>query len=213
MLDNLKDFFKFVPGSELNSQQLTEVTKLIFDTGYYLMTAVNNKLGLSAIDFHKKVSVIPVAEYIISMWDNDNNLVGFFIATTKIEANNLDSQVYNYPDTLDIQNAFRQIDYLYSNDTENNDLILHNIVIRDDMRNKGLCNILFSKIVTLAKLKNCRRIFISSWESNKHAIDIFKHYGAQNGRTLDFTNTIYKNRFLSFFIDIEVLSNREKIVL
>nr|MBP9743667.1 hypothetical protein [Burkholderiales bacterium] len=76
---------RFVNGTTLNSEQLTHVTQLIFDTGPYLESSKNNRLDLPEIEFQKQVSILPALSHLRAILDRQNNVAGFYIAMSKQE--------------------------------------------------------------------------------------------------------------------------------
>ena len=199
--------FRFIDGSDLNNEQINEVTKLLFDTGYYEESALNNKLNLPALDFHRETAIIPALAYIRALVDLNSRIVAFHLCLTKNETIKLFNKLPNYyEDSFDNVQALSIIDKVYTLDSKSYDLIRHNSCISPNMRGRGLLKLLLLDQISIAKVKNCNRIFSCTWESNINSIAIFKHYGAKVINVLDFTHTKYYNdRLINLAVNISEL--------
>nr|MBP9743049.1 hypothetical protein [Burkholderiales bacterium] len=103
-----------------------------------------------------------------------------------------------------------EINNLYTQNTTNYDLILHNGALRKDLRGFGVCNFLVHDIFCLATQKKSNRIFGATWEKNTHALKTFKHYNAQQDVVLDFRHTIFKDQLINLVCHISILEDKLK---
>lgn len=196
--------FEFINGIDLSDTQIDQVTCLLFDTGYYKECAIDNKLNLSALEFHKQVTILPALSYIRALIDTSKNVIAFHLCLTKKETIQLYANQESYfADTHDNQQLMMAIDNLYTVNSEDYDLIRHNSCIRKDIRGKGMLRVLLLDQIAIAKQKSCTRMFSCIWESKQDSLAKFKHYGAKIIDVLDFTNTeLYKDRLLSLVANI-----------
>ncbi len=63
-------------------EHFDEIIPLLFETGYYELSALNNKLNLPPGEFHKIQTLKPYLDHIYVLI-NDKKVIGFYIATTK----------------------------------------------------------------------------------------------------------------------------------
>lgn len=189
--------YKFVSISHLDDTQIDEVVKLLLETGHYEYVSMDNKLYLTVNSFQKVQTLQPFREHTYVLADQDNRIIGFFIAATNQEMLEIDKITPNlYRDSSEVINFFHLLLSFYTDETLRSDFVLYAIAINPLWRNKGLFKLLYSKLVSLAEEHNCSRIMFTVWQSSKAAMNIYKHYGANIIGELDFKHTGFNDKLM-----------------
>jgi GNAT superfamily N-acetyltransferase len=195
------DHLKWISGTDLNEAQLDQVAHLIFETGYYEYSALNNKLNLSPIEFHKVQTLKPYTEYMHVLIDRDE-VAGFFIVGTKSQFAAVEQNTPDwYRDDPELASGIEKIIDYYIHETLNTDLISYGIAIHSKYRGQGLFRLLNEARAKLARKENCTRIAFVVWET-KAAVDIFRHCGAKIIGDIDLRQTYFKDRLLKGVFDL-----------
>lgn len=177
--------WKFINGENLQEFELHKVMELLIPTGYYENTARNNKLNLPAIEFHTQQILKPNLRDIFVLMD-DKEIIGVLFAAPKNADNNSPPVQNMRREDPIMQACIDQINAFYEEGFET-DFILFGIAISAKYQKQGYFKILFEKLVSLAKDKECNRIIFTVRESNP-AVEIYKHYKANILGFLDFTH-------------------------
>ncbi len=160
-------------------EHLDELILLLFDTGYYKQAAVNNKLNLSSAEFHKEQTLKPFLKhtYILT---NDKDVMGFYIAVTKKELNEINQSIQNwYYDDKDLMSVIKKIESYYNQESTENELIALNAAIHPKYRDQHFYQLIKNHRDELARKQKCTRIIFVVWRSNPAHIIFKEHYGAE----------------------------------
>lgn len=160
-------------------EHLDEIIPLLFSTGYYECSALNNKLNLSPAEFHKVQTLKPYLDYMYVLVDDENHkeVLGFYIAVTKKQLDEVKTQ-YKYCDAPDLMNVLEKINAFYYHESLEHDLIGLNAAIHPEYRGLGLYRMIKEHRENLARMQKCTRVIFGVWRSNPAHI-IFKRYGAK----------------------------------
>lgn len=200
--------YRFISADKLSSTIIDDIAKLVFDTGYYELCANNNQLKLSSIEFVKQLCVLPYINYINVLIDNKDNAYGFHLLLTQKEIATipkLDPNLLCDTNMQDIISIFNDTEHIKQTRLREHDLLGQFMAIYPNFRGAGLVSLFGKSILSTAKKKDCNRVFISTWESKIHAVEVFKHYGAQIIGVHDYSNYIFKDKIINFVFDIDVL--------
>lgn len=163
-----------------------EIIPLLFATGYYERVALGNKLNLSPGAFHKQQTLLPYLDHMYVLI-SDNMVVGFYIAVTKTQLEEIDKNTQNwYCDDKEVITSLEKIMFYYHQETTKNDLISLNAAIHPKYRGQGLYQMIKDHRDELARNQKCTRVIFAVWRSNPAHI-IFKRYGAEYFGEIDCT--------------------------
>lgn len=158
-------------------EHFDEIIPLLFETGYYKYSALNNKLNLPPEEFHKLQTLKPYLNFMYVLI-NDKEVIGFYIALTKKQLDEIDKNTENwYYNDPELMKAKENITSYYYQESLEHDLIKLNAAIKPKYRGHGLYQIIKNHCDNLARKQKCTRVIFGVWRSNPANI-IFKRYGA-----------------------------------
>lgn len=169
----MKDF-KFVSANELNKKQLLQIVDLLMEAEYSGNNTISSSFNILSSKHEKLQTIEPYKQYTTVLMSKDC-VVGFFIATTKLETKEVSRNISGW--RKDEQELASCINF-YTHEALNNDFILHDIAIDIKYRGRGFFKLLSSRLFELAKKNNCNRIIFIVRKSNP-AVYIYKYYGAK----------------------------------
>ncbi|MCC2625457.1 MAG: hypothetical protein K0R14_1330 [Burkholderiales bacterium] len=188
--------FKIINATNLSDAQMNEVTSLHLESGYYKHISLNNKLNLAPLPFQKIQTIQPFIRYTYVLINMDNEVIGFFIAATKCQIEDIEKNIPNwYSDNCMTIDFFERVSLLYMHNTADTDLILYSAAIKSSWRGKGLFKMLYNQLLDLAKKELCHRIVFLVWVS-KPALAIYMHLGAKVLGEMDFTGTLVNDKLI-----------------
>lgn len=160
-------------------EHLDEIIPLLFETGYYERSALNNKLNLSPAEFHKQQTLKPYLEHMYVL-TNDKEVMGFYIAVTKKELDEIDQCTQNwYCDDKDLMTVIENIGFYYNQESTENELIALNAAIHPKYRGQNLYQLIKDHRDELARKQKCTRVIFVVWHSNSAHIIFKERYGAE----------------------------------
>ena len=194
--------FHFITGNELNEEQLDQVAHLLFETGYYELASLKNKLNLKPIAFQKVQTLKPYAEYThILICDDD--VVGFFIAAKRDEIAEVEHSTPNwYRDENGLASAFHRINHFYTREVLDTDYVVYATAVAKPYRGSSAYKTLINYRKNLGRANHCTREVFVVWESNRAAKLFMKHEGAEILGTIDCTDMCFKDTLLKGAWDI-----------
>ena len=196
--------YSWLSRTELNDEQITAITNLLFTTGYYHQVSQDNYLELEEVEFQKQVTILPLLNYIRVMIDNSSEVIGFHMATPRsiLQENSPNGETLTYNE--EAQAVIDRIDKIYFEYSTDDDLILHNIAINDQWQGQGLFKIFLADLMQIAKKQNCRRLVFGVWYSKENPIAVYKKYGAVEISQIDFHDTMCDDKLLILYLSVDI---------
>jgi GNAT superfamily N-acetyltransferase len=194
--------FKIINGTELNSVQIHDITSLHLETGYYEYFSLKNKLNMEPLLFQSLQTIRPFLKYTYGLINSNNKIVGFFIAGTKSQIEEVEQNTPNYyRDDSNTRIFFERLKLLYDYSILDTDFVLYSVAIDYLWRGKGLFKKLYNRVIELAKANFCKRIVFVVWAS-KPALAIYIHLGAKIMSKMDFTNILINDILIKCYFKL-----------
>ena len=186
----MKDY-EFVGAEVLNEEQLLQIVHLLLEAEYSGNAKIGSAFNMLDTKDERLQTIKPYIKHTKVLMDHDN-VVGFFIATTKQQVNEISDSIAEWrKHDSELTSCLN----FYMHETVDSDFILHDVAIDPKYRGRGFFKIFNKYLFELASHYSCTKILFLVRESNP-ALYIYKHYGARLFGEIDTAGLHFNDRLI-----------------
>jgi len=192
---------KFLPGELTSNTDRHQMAKLIFETSYLEYCSAGNTLGLNLIELQKKQNIEPYLSLLQGIYDyqSDNVFLGFVIAGTSTQYDEIDSQYYYRDEMKVVDKAYD--DFVMSN-LQDSDYFISTVALTHNARGKGIFSQVLKKIKNEALSHDCKRVVLTVYESSD-ALAIYQKIGFEIIDTFDYVENIFFDKVCFLVLSLD----------
>ena len=188
--------------SSISERHIKQLVSLLMTTGYFEYIGMGNKLNLNYYEATKHSFVLPSIENTKVIFDDLNNIAGFYVASTKASDSKRKLDPSAIRDDLNVHKAISAI-YSLNNMIHDDDYILSYFAVRFDLHGliyknhtKKISELLFDNLLLEAKQSSSSSLNIITWASHVAAVKLYQRFNGNVVETIDLNDSIFRDKLL-----------------